>query len=83
MIYRVDLTRKADNQMRNLSRSIRRRIDAKLLKMEDDPYSGAVRLTARPGFRARVGNYRILYEVDDRANVVRVNQIVHRREAYR
>jgi len=81
--YRVDFTRKADNQMRDLSRSLRRRVDAKLIKMEEDPYSGAVKLTARPGFRARVGDYRILYEVDDGENVVRVNQIVHRREAYR
>jgi len=81
--YRIELTRRAQKQVQYLTQTMRRRIDAKLLNMEGDPYAAASKLTAISGFRTRVGDYRILYEVDDKANIVLVNQILHRREAYR
>jgi len=69
--------------MRDLTETMRRRVRNRLISLENDPYRGASKLSARPGFRARVGNYSLLYEVDDQKKVVRVDQIVHRREAYR
>lgn len=69
--------------MPDLTKSVGRRVDTRLLAMEDDPYSDATKLATHPGFRVRVGDYRILYEIDDGARVVLVSQIIHRREAYR
>jgi mRNA interferase RelE/StbE len=37
----------------------------------------------RPWLRTRVGDYRIIYAVDDRARMVTVAAIGHRREIYR
>ena len=34
-------------------------------------------------WRIRVGVYRVLYEVDDRTKVIRINRVRHRREVYR
>jgi len=34
-------------------------------------------------FRKRVGNYRVIYEVDQQARLVIIHYIRHRREAYR
>jgi mRNA interferase RelE/StbE len=34
-------------------------------------------------YRLRVGDYRVLYEVDDTARLVRIMRVRHRREAYR
>jgi mRNA-degrading endonuclease RelE of RelBE toxin-antitoxin system len=34
-------------------------------------------------WRIRIGDYRVIYEIDDRAKVVKVMRIRHRREAYR
>jgi len=34
-------------------------------------------------WRIRVGEYRIVYEIDDTARDVRVNRVRHRREVYR
>jgi len=34
-------------------------------------------------WRIRVGDYRIVYEIDDQVREVRVMRIRHRREAYR
>ena len=38
---------------------------------------------SRSEWRIRVGDYRILYEIDDRARQVRVYAVGHRREIYR
>jgi mRNA interferase RelE/StbE len=35
------------------------------------------------GYRVRIGNYRILYTIDDRKKVVTIYRIRHRREVYR
>lgn len=34
-------------------------------------------------WRIRVGDYRVIYEIDDKAKAVRVMRIRHRRDAYR
>ncbi|MBI4230154.1 MAG: type II toxin-antitoxin system RelE/ParE family toxin [Planctomycetes bacterium] len=44
---------------------------------------GAKRMVGRDGYRVRVGDYRVLYAVDDKARVVRVYVIGHRRDVYR
>mgnify|MGYP000861939356 CR=1 FL=1 len=40
-------------------------------------------LQGEEGYRARVGNYRILYTIDNGAVVVEVFRVGHRREVYR
>jgi mRNA interferase RelE/StbE len=42
-----------------------------------------VKLAGRDDFRIRVGDYRIVYAVDDAQRIVLVARIAHRREVYR
>ena len=35
------------------------------------------------GYRLRVGNYRILYDIDDHAKTVTIHRVQHRKEVYR
>jgi len=35
------------------------------------------------GYRLRVGNYRILYAIDDHAKTVTIHRVQHRKEVYR
>ena len=44
---------------------------------------GTEKLTIIEGWRLRVGDYRILYQIDDKRRIVKVYRIKHRREAYR
>jgi mRNA interferase RelE/StbE len=81
--YTVELTRMAKKQLFELSVSMRRRIDRKLVILATDPYGGAVKLRSRTGFRQRTGNYRLIYEINDAERRVIVTGILHRREAYR
>jgi mRNA interferase RelE/StbE len=52
--------------------------------LADDPRPpGAVKLAGRDDYRIRVGDYRIVYAVDDEEGLVIVARIAHRRDVYR
>ena len=42
-----------------------------------------MKLAGRDDFRVRVGDYRIVYAVDDAEDLVLIAKIAHRREVYR
>jgi len=44
---------------------------------------GRRKLVNRDGIRVRVGDYRVIYEVDDAARTVTVLHVGHRRDVYR
>jgi mRNA interferase RelE/StbE len=72
--------------MKALANDVLRRVDAKLRALATNPRPrGVKKLRGRQGegWRVRVGNYRILYTIDDAARVVSVYRIVPRARAYR
>ncbi len=44
---------------------------------------GSIKLTAEEGHRLRVGDYRVLYRMDDPNRQVFVYRVKHRRDVYR
>jgi mRNA interferase RelE/StbE len=82
--YRIELTRAAERDLRGLSRDVLRRVDRKIQALSNDPRPhGAKKLEGRANtYRVRVGDYRILYEVEDTAILVLVVRVGHRREVY-
>ena len=62
---------------------IRRRVDIKLLELSNGPYPRGFKKLHRGGFRLRVGDYRVLYDVDQVIQTIAVSEIIHRSEAYR
>lgn len=81
--YRVEVTRTAAKQLRTLDPQVARRVDGAIQMLALDPRPPASRpLTGRPAFRVRVGNYRIIYSIDDDVLVVVVVRLGHRRDVY-
>jgi mRNA interferase RelE/StbE len=80
MNFRVELATPARRQLDKLPNEERARILASLARMGDDPYAGDIqRLKGhRFGWRRRVGNYRILYDLDPVSRVVIVARIERR-----
>lgn len=83
MTYRIDLSRRAQKQMRDLPGGMRIRVRDRIDELRDDPYRGVAKVAVLGGFRVRVGDYRILFDVSDQQRLVQVRQVLHRREAYR
>ncbi|MDO5629300.1 MAG: type II toxin-antitoxin system RelE/ParE family toxin [Mobilicoccus sp.] len=85
MTYRIELSPAATRQLRKLDPSARRRVQAaiELLAQEPRP-SGAKKLAGGAGeWRVRTGDYRIVYEVHDGVLLILVLAVGHRREIYR
>ena len=84
MSYQVLLKRSAETELYAFRGSLFDRIKRKLLALEDNPRPfGVQKLHGQEAYRIRVGDYRILYLIDDAARQVHIISVAHRREAYR
>ncbi len=82
--YRVEVQRSAEGDLDRLSRELFDRIAQRLAALGEDPRpQGSEKLGGVDAYRVRAGDYRIIYQIDDKAGVVRVLRIRHRREVYR
>ncbi|MGH3412583.1 MAG: type II toxin-antitoxin system RelE family toxin [Marmoricola sp.] len=82
--HRVELRPAAVRSLRQLDPQVRRRIQGAIGLLAQDPRPpGARALQGRPGLRVRVGDYRIIYTVDDDVLLVVVVRLGHRRDVYR
>ncbi len=84
MAYHVILKRSTEKELDALQANIRERIIKRLLVLEDNPRpSGIKKLQGQESYRLRVGDFRVLYTVDDKAKRVVILAVGHRREVYR
>ena len=85
MSYQVLLRPGAERQRRKLDDKARHRINDALLSLEETPRPlGVVKLRAAENeWRIRVGDYRVIYAIDEDRRLVVILRIKHRREAYR
>jgi mRNA interferase RelE/StbE len=84
-MYRVFLERAAEKQLKQLPAKLHDRVIEAVQALSKDPRpTGCRKLTGTDNdWRIRVGDYRVIYEIDDKAREIRVNRIRHRREVYR
>ncbi len=84
MTYRVTLSPMAARQLRKLDAGVRRRIQAALELLAEQPRPpAATRLVGGAGeWRVRTGDYRIAYEIEDDHLLILVLRLGHRREVY-
>lgn len=81
--YSIELRPAAVRALRKLDPAVRGRIQGAIALLGVDPHPpGARKLQGRSGFRVRVGDYRIIYIVNDTVLIVVVVAIGHRRDVY-
>ncbi|MFV1969257.1 MAG: type II toxin-antitoxin system RelE/ParE family toxin [Pirellulaceae bacterium] len=85
MRYEVQLAAAVSRQLKKLPRDIQRRVKDTIDSLEDDPRQPTAKKLqgAENLWRVRVGDYRILYEIEAAKYVVLVIRIAHRKEVYR
>ncbi|MEN2742835.1 type II toxin-antitoxin system RelE/ParE family toxin [Microbacterium sp. X-17] len=83
MTYAIQILPAAVRDIRKLPPEAKRRIQAVIELLGDDPRPPAARkLTGRPEWRVRTGDYRVLYRIEDHVLTVVVVHAGHRREVY-
>lgn len=85
MTYRVIIVSSARREIDKLPQDTRQRIVARITSLEQDPRpNGAIKMQGTLNtYRVRVGDYRIVYTIDDGIRVATVTRVGHRREVYR
>lgn len=87
MAWRIDFTRNADKAMRKLDKGVAARVFDELDEIAklEDPRSRGKALTGNLSgvWRYRVGDYRILCDINDGRLVILVVDVAHRREVYK
>lgn len=84
MPYSVVITRSAQKAMAQLPLNVYERMRDALVQLGDVPRpTGCAKLRNREGWRIRVGNYRVIYEIDDTLRRITILHIGQRRDIYR
>lgn len=85
MKWSVRFKNDALDELSGVPKGIRVRIAARIALLEENPFPGGFKkLRNFPHlYRLRVGDYRVLYDVDESDRIIRILRVRHRRDAYR
>ncbi|MGB5710082.1 MAG: type II toxin-antitoxin system RelE/ParE family toxin [Waterburya sp.] len=85
MSYRIEFVKQAAKQFKALPAHEQQRIKPKIDALGTDPRPlGVVKLSGEEDlYRIRVGNYRVVYSIQDNQLLVIVIKVAHRRDVYR
>ncbi len=84
-MYTIQILRRAQAAIAALPPADAARVRAAIAALADDPRpSGCKKLKAESAlWRIRVGDYRVVYTIDDAARVITITKVGHRRDVYR
>ncbi|MBI2129551.1 type II toxin-antitoxin system RelE/ParE family toxin [Candidatus Woesearchaeota archaeon] len=81
MHFSIIWDEKAYDELKKLEASIHRRIEKKVSELSEDPYLKDIKkLKGTEGYRLRVGDYRVIFEIE--GNKIQILKVGHRRNIY-
>ena len=82
--YSIEIKRSAQKELDALEDVLFTRVDRKILALADNPRPAGCRKLQgyRDQWRIRIGDWRVVYIIDDAAKLVCVTRVAHRREVY-
>ena len=84
MAYTLRIDKRVEKEVRALPGDVRERVLSALARLQESPLTGSVKkLVGEPSYRLRIGNYRIVFEVDTFNKEVTVLKVAHRKDVYR
>jgi len=83
--YSINFKPSVEKDLRPLSKKLVSRVMKRIERLKTDPFPRqAIKLLGTERlYRIRVGDYRIVYEVDTQAKEITIHYVRHRREVYR
>ena len=71
--------------MARLAAGVLRRVDSAIQNLGENPRPpGCRKLAGASGlWRIRIGDWRVVYEIDDAARIIEIQIVAHRRDVYR
>jgi mRNA interferase RelE/StbE len=85
-VYKILFTKQAYKSLRRIPSDVVRRIRDRLDQIAKDPYAqnpNVAKLQNRPGYRLRVGDWRVIYDVQEDELIILVIKVGSRGDIYR
>lgn len=82
MIYGIIFSDKALEQLKKMERNVQERIIVALERIRIRPEKYVTKLVGDPGYKLRVGNYRIIMDIDNKELQILVLKVGHRKNIY-
>jgi len=84
-MHKITFSKKADKVLRRLPRNIALVIAKKIKELARNPHKmpNVKQLTNHPGYRLRVGDWRIIYTINDNELLIHVINVKTRGNAYK
>lgn len=74
---------KAKTELEKLPGEVQERITIKLKEAKNNPFHFFERLRSRVDYKLRVGDYRIIADIDNNLKRIEITKIGHRRDIYK
>jgi len=82
--YHIEITHSAEKELHKYPVKLQDRFSDAILGLGDNPRPfGSKKLFNSNNYRTRIGNYRIIYVVDDDRKIVKILDLGHRKDIYR
>ena len=85
-MYQIRYRSSATKMLQRMPNNIAKTVVGKINQLAQNPYApnnNITRLTGEPGYRLRVGDWRVLYEIHDETLVIEILKIGTRGGVYR
>ena len=82
-MYKIQFDEEAIEFLKKAQNQIKERIWNKIMQTKENPHHFFIRLTGRPEYKLRVGDYRVIADIQDNINILSVLHIGHRRNIYK
>jgi mRNA interferase RelE/StbE len=84
MKYRIEITSSAEKELQKLPKKPQEHLINKILNLAKHPRPfGSKKLRGSEYYRIRIGDYRVIYCVDDSGKSVKILDLGHRKDIYR
>ena len=83
MIWQVIWSEKSVKQLGKIDKKNARKIRDAVLEIRVNPYQVIIRLTGSPFFRLRIGNYRVILDLQQNMMIIFVIETDHRKRIYK
>jgi len=81
-MYELVFTKRGLEELNKLEKDIKERIWNKLQLCKEDPFRFFEKLIEIPGFKLRIGDYRVIAEIDRNQNKIFILKAGHRKNIY-
>lgn len=81
--FEVEYSEESLFQLRGLDISVTKRIIQKIEGTRSDPHRFFVRLVGRTEYKLRIGDYRVIADIEENRRVIVVRSLGHRRNIYK